>query len=528
MASSSRAPRARRARRGPPELPPDTDIRAWLLAVPPHVREEAVRELGMTDADAFDGDWTSWAHDGQHPPSGDWNVWVVKGGRGFGKTLTGAKWVEAAVAAAPGPIRIALVGATLAEARALMVEGRSGLLEVAGPSIREWRPSLGLLRFRTGAVATLFSGHSPELLRGPEHHLAWCDELAKWEKAQETWDMLQLGLRLGDHPRVLVTTTPRPGPVLSGIMARPGCVTTGGPTSANPHLARAFLDNVHALYAGTRLGRQELDGELLPDVPGALWTVELLARCRAQGRDCGAIASQRVEPSSDGQPAARSDDRTDVTDSLRDVPTPTVRPEVVEGHSCFFPDESTTFVRCVIGVDPPTADGTCGIIACARDSSGRAHVLADHSVTARTPEGWSGAVAHAARIWSSPAFAGEGDHAQHGGGGPLPVTVVAESNQGGQMVRAVLHTADPSLRVKLVPAIAGKADRAAPVAMLFEAGKVALHGRFPELEAELCGLIAGGGYQGPGKSPDRADAMVWALTELMLTPDRAMPRVTLL
>jgi phage terminase large subunit-like protein len=168
-----------------------------------------------------------------------------------------------------------------------------------------------------------------------------------------------------------------------------------------------------------------------------------------------------------------------------------------------------TFARVIVAVDPPSGDCTCGIVACARDSAGIAHVLADHSVTARSPEGWARAVAAAALI-----------HQAH--------MVVAEQNQGGKMVEAVLRTADPKLRVRPVTASVGKAERAAPVAMLFEAGKVVLHGRFPELEAELLGMIAGGDYEGPGVSPDRADAMVWALTELMLTKERAMPRITFL
>jgi phage terminase large subunit-like protein len=251
--------------------------------------------------------------------------------------------------------------------------------------------------------------------------------------------------------------------VLKGILADPATVLTGGPTDRNPHNARAFTAHVYARYAGTRLALQELEGQLLTDAPGALWTVDLIGRCRV------------------------------------------------------LPGEPRTFTRLAIAVDPPSGDGTCGIVACARAGQGdtaHAHVLADHSVTARSPEGWARAVADAARMWSAlhPSL-------------PRGVEVAAESNQGGDMVRAVLHTADPNLKVKLVPAIAGKSDRAAPVAMLFEAARVSLAGRFPELEAELLGMIAGGGYEGPGRSPDRADAMVWALTELMLQPERAPPSI---
>jgi phage terminase large subunit-like protein len=467
-------------------LPPDIDLVQWLLTLTPAQRERAIEMMGPAEREALDRDWASWAHEGQAPPPAcadgtDWRTWVIMAGRGFGKTLAGSQWITAAVAGGE-PLSIALVAATLDEARRVMVEGNSGLIAVADAWVRDWHPSLRQLRFRTGAVATLFSGASPEQLRGPEHHLAWCDELAKWEKPRETWDMLQFGLRLGDWPRILVTTTPRPGPVLKEILAEPDTVRTGGPTAANPHNSPAFLATAYRLYAGTRLGRQELDGELLTDKPGALWTVELLEK-------------RRLNPS----------------------------PIWGEGY----------FTRILIGVDPPVGDGTCGIIVCAKDKAGIAHVLADHSVTARSPEGWSRAVADAARVHSlsSPAFAGEGDppspSAAAGGGASsgLPVTIVAEKNQGGAMVRAVLHTADPNLRVKLVTATVGKAERAAPVAMLFEAGRVVLHGHFPELEAQLLGMIAGGEYDGPGVSPDRADAMVWGLTELMLGKERGMPQV---
>jgi len=511
-------------------LPPDTDIVAYLASLDPDDRRAAIEMLGAMERDALDRAWREWTHEGQREPNmlpdgSDWRIWVIMAGRGFGKTLAGAHWVKDA-ADRDGRLRIALVAATLDEARRVMIEGTSGLLAVADGLIANWCPSLRVLRFKSGAEAALFSGASPEILRGPQHHIAWCDELAKWEKPGETWDMLQLGLRLGHHPRALVTTTPRPGPVLKRIMANPHCITTGGPTTANPHLPRAYVDNVTEMFAGTRLGRQELDGELLSDAPGALWTVELLAKCRAQGSGWGPSASQRLEPVSVGQPAtARSagcpgdfraperGDRTDVTDSLRDVLT---RP---------------AFVRCVIAVDPPSGDGTCGIIACAKDAAGRGHVLADHSVTARSPEGWSRAVADAVRIWSNlsaPAFAGEGDRGNRGGGAPLPIQVVAEQNQGGKMVESVLRTADPNLRVKMVTATVSKSERAAPVAMLFEAGKVVLHGRLPELEAELLGMIAGGDYEGPGTSPDRVDAMVWGLTELMLGKQRALLRISIL
>ena len=516
------------------EADPEVPFVDLLLALPLDKRVAKLRQFGWTEADAFDRAWGEWAHDGQSPPAacpdgGDWNSWVIMAGRGFGKTLAGSNWITSAIAQG-GKLRIALVGATLDEARRIMVEGRSGLLEVAGAWITEWHPSLRRLRFRTGAEATLFSGASPEQLRGPEHHLAWCDELAKWEKPAECWDMLQLGLRLGDSPRVLVTTTPRPGPVLRRIMAAPGCVVTGGRTRSNPHLPKAYVDNVETLYAGTRLGRQELDGELLTDTPGALWTVELLERSRLQSP----LPGNREAPPNTPLPGNREGPGVGLSAEERD---PSENPPTPQSPPCFQGGEA--FTRTVIAIDPPSGAGTCGIIACARDREGRAHVLADHSVTARSPEGWARAVADAARIHSlDPPRDGEGDRPSGGGGGSprAPIFIVAESNQGGRMVESVLRTADPSLRVKLVTATVGKSERAAPVAMLFEAGKVLLHGRFPELESELLGMIAGGEYHppwsggpgGPGVSPDRADAMVWGLTELLLQKERAPPRISLL
>ncbi len=469
-----------------PLLSPDTDIRAYLLSLHPAKRRRAIAMLGEEHLDALDRSWPFWRHRGQGAPVGDWRTWIIKAGRGFGKTRAGAEWIRDHLKAGP-PLKIALVGATLHDAREVMVEGDSGLLAVCDHLIDDWLPSRGLLKFDNGSEARLFSGASPQILRGPQHHYAWCDELAKWEKPQETWDMLQFGMRLGARPQVLVTTTPAPGPVLAGIMAAKGSVVTGGSTNANPHLPKAYVEAVEEMYGGTRLGRQEIDGELLPDVAGALWSVELLERCRLES------PSRLREGLGVGSGAPRSPDRP--------PPTP---PASGRGG----------FTRTVIGVDPPSGDGTCGIIACALDADGIGHVLADHSVTARSPEGWARAVAAAAEV--------------HGA-----QMVVAETNQGGAMVEAVLRAADSKLRVRGVKAEVGKADRAVPVASRFEASKVRLHGRFPELEAELCGLIAGGGYEpvwsggprGPGRSPDRADAMVWALSELMLGKSVSEPRV---
>ncbi|TMJ20767.1 MAG: ATP-binding protein [Alphaproteobacteria bacterium] len=378
-------------------------------------------------------------------------------GRGFGKTRAGAEWVSAFARAHP-EAAIALVGATPDEARAVMVEGRSGLLALARAEERgamRWEPSRRRLTFASGAVAFLYSAANPESLRGPEHHLAWCDELAKWRRGQAAWDNLRLGLRLGERPRALVTTTPRVVPVLKRILALDGTVLTGGGTRANPHLPEDFIHAVEAAHGGTRFGRQELEGALLEDVEGALWPREMMERCKVQ---VGTVAG-----------------------------------------NC---------PRVMVGVDPPASEsGTCGIVVCGMDRDGIAYVLADCSAGGLSPEGWARKVAQAAEAW--------GAH-----------RVVAERNNGGEMVASVLRGADAGLPVILVHAADGKAARAEPVAVLFEAGKAKFAGAFPALEDELAGFTPAG-WRGAGASPDRADAMIWAMTELAVKPRRE-PRIRVL
>jgi phage terminase large subunit-like protein len=413
---------------------------------------------GAADADAlvFDADWESWVRTGQWPPEGAWRQWVMLAGRGFGKTRAGAEYVSAFARENPGAA-IALVGATAQEARAVMVEGpRSGLLAVARAdeqAAMRWLPSLRRLVFASGAEARLFSAASPESLRGAEHHLAWCDELAKWKRAEAAWNNLRLGLRLGDFPRAIVTTTPRPVPLLKRLLADPATSLTGGPSWANPHVSEEFLRAEVQAHGGTRFGRQELEGVLIDDLEGALWTRDLIERSRG----------------------------------------PQPLPEMLS--------------RVIVGVDPPAGpDGTCGIVVCGLDRPGIAYVLADCSAIGLGPDGWARKVAAAAEAW--------GAH-----------RVIAEANNGGKMVESVLRGAEAGLPVTLVHAADGKVARAEPVMVAFENGRAKLAGRFPELEDELAGLIYGGGYCGPGKSPDRADAMVWAMTELAVKAKRAEPRV---
>ena len=425
--------------------------------LPPEERRRFVRRLGTKKLEEFIACWTMWARGSQRPPDGDWRVWLLIAGRGYGKTRAGAEWVHH-LAEEPDR-RIAIAGPTESEVRAVMIEGASGLLACAPPGMRpEWEPSRGLLTWPNGSRGFVYSGANAESLRGPEHDYAWCDEIAKWSQPEATWDNLMFGLRRGRYPRALATTTPRPTGLLRRLMARSDVARTRGRTAQNVLLSESFVGYVTGLYGGTRLGRQELDGELIEDVEGALWTRALIERSR-----------QDLTLPRDG------------------------------------------FRRVVIGVDPPASAGgdACGIVAVALGEDGVGYVLGDHSVRGLSPEGWARAVAEAAE--------------RHGAD-----RIIAEKNMGGDMVESVLRGAALSLPVRLVSASHGKTARAEPVAALFEKGRAKFAGAFPVLEDELAGLTVGGGYEGPGRSPDRADAMVWALTELMLAKQRAEPRIRLL
>lgn len=432
-----------------------------LASLPQSERAAFLKGLKKREIEEFFASWAAWARPAQQEPERRWRVWLMLAGRGYGKTRAGAEWIHH-LAEEEG-LRIALVGPTDDEVRAVMVEGASGLLACARAGERpKWEPSRGVLRWPNGTMAFAYSGANPEGLRGPEHDFAWCDEAAKWARADAAWDNLMFGLRRGRDPRALVTTTPRPIPLMRRLIGRDEVAKTGGRTADNVLLGESFVTSVTGIYGGTRLGRQELDGELIEDVEGALWTRALIERSRQSG--------------------------TLPREGLR---------------------------RVVVGVDPPASAGgdACGIVACGLGAdpstgSGQAigYVLGDHSARGLSPEGWARAVAAAAELWGAD-------------------KVVVEANQGGEMVESVLRGADVALPVKAVHARYGKGRRAEPVATWFEKGKAKFAGAFPELEDELAGLTIGGGYEGPGRSPDRADAMVWAMTELLGRKERALPRV---
>lgn len=388
----------------------------------------------------------------QLPPPGDWTIWAMLAGRGFGKTRAGAEWVHM-LAREPGR-RFALVGASLDAARAIMVEGESGLLaRVPQDGDVTFIPSLKQVNWANGSQARLFSGGEPDSLRGGQFDYAWGDEFAHWPRAEATLTNLRLATRLGVHPRLLLTTTPLPRDWLRRLIDEPGVVVTRGTMRDNAaNLPTHYIDTQARRYGGTVTGRQEIDGEIIDEQEGALWTRELLEQQR--------------------------------------------RP--------FKP----VLVRVIVGVDPPAGGehGVCGIVVVGLGADGRGYVVADASIAGARPEAWGRAVVAAADQWQAD-------------------RVVVEINNGGDMVAAVLRGVDASLPVKEVRASRGKVARAEPVACLYGEGRVFHVGTFPALEDQLCGLLSSGVYAGPGASPDRADAMVWALTALMLGAKVAEPTV---
>lgn len=412
--------------------------------MPPQELQARLAALSSEELASLRYAWSFWARPDQVAPLGDWRTWLILAGRGWGKSRTGSEWVRAR--ALSEPVRIALVGLTAADARDVMVEGESGILAVHAEHERPlYEPSKRRLTWPNGSLATCYNASEPDQLRGPQHHYAWVDELAKFPQAQELWDQLAFGLRLGQHPQSMVTTTPRPLPIIKRLMADKGTVTTRGKTLDNSsNLAPGAVAALMERYDGTRLGRQELGGEIVDDVPGALWTREMLDTSRVK-----------------------------------------VAPDMA---------------RVVVAIDPSGTDGgedgdEVGIVVAGRGVDGRGYVLCDRSCRL-SPDGW----------------ARRAITAYHEYGGDR---IVAERNFGGAMVQAVVRNADRSVPFKEVVASRGKAIRAEPVSALFEQGRVSIVGSLPELEDQLV-LMTPGGYLGEG-SPDRLDAMVWALSEVMLT-----------
>ena len=441
----------------------------WLASANAETQDAFLNDLGEGGLAALPFLFEFWALPHQLPPDADWRAWVILGGRGAGKTRAGAEWVRSMVEGAmpldPGRARrVALVGETYDQVRDVMVFGDSGILRSSPPDRRPiWKAGERKLVWPNGAEAQAYSAFDPEGLRGPQFDAAWVDELAKWRKAEEAWDMLQFALRLGENPQVCVTTTPRNVPVLKRVLDATSTVMTHAKTEANrANLAASFLEEVRARYAGTRLGRQELDGDLLQDAEGALWQSEHL-----QNLQCESV------------------------------------PELD---------------RIVVALDPSVSGqrdaDACGIVVAGALMQGppqdwRAYVLADRTVKGVGPAGWARAA-----IAAMEAFQAE--------------RLVAEVNQGGKLVEEVLRQVDPLVPYRAVHASRGKVARAEPVAALYEQGRVRHVRGLAALEEQMC-LMTLQGYEGTG-SPDRVDALVWALHELMIAPAAAYrrPRVRVL
>jgi phage terminase large subunit-like protein len=412
----------------------------------PSERDALLASRTYREIDRWRTDWGLSIHDHQLPPPGEWTTWLLIGGRGAGKTRAGAEWVKSLTAGdRPSARRIALIGETEHDVREVMIEGVSGLLAVHESHNRpKWIPSRRRVEWGNGAVAYAFSAEDPESLRGPQFDAAWCDELAKWRHADATFDMLQFGLRLGERPRQVITTTPRPTPLIKRLIKDDGrstAISRAGTQANAYHLAPAFVGTVLARYAGTRLGRQEIEGEVIDDRPDALWSRALIESCR--------IA------------------------------------------------EAPPLARIVVAVDPPASDGkgadACGLVAAGRAEDAKIYVIADETIAGLSPAGWA---AKAVALWRRLSAD----------------ALVVEVNQGGDMVRTVIAEADPSVPVQAVRARRGKWLRAEPVAALYEQGRVKHVGAFPALEDELCDFGLDG--LSSGRSPDRLDALVWAVATL--------------
>ena len=427
-----------------PKTPPILTL-GDLLALPPGERAAVLAALDDRECEELLGQWSFWARPDQRPPAGDWVYWVILAGRGAGKTRTGAETIREW---AKSYTYVNLIGPTRDDVRDVMVLGESGLMAICP---RHERPAYARasarLTWPNGAVTQLFSAEEPDRLRGKQHMKLWLDELAAWRRP-DAFDQAMLGLRLGDRPQAVITTTPRPTQLIKQLSADPQAIVTRGSTFDNAHhLSRAFVERITARYAGRDIGRQELYAEIIEEAPGALWTRALIER-------------QRLPAS------AAADDYAEI----------------------------------VVGVDPPAKSGAsadeCGIVVVARRTNGHVHVLADLTSQGDSPGQWAARVAAAFRRYRAN-------------------RVVAEINNGGEMVVEVLRQSDATLPVRKVTATRGKFLRAEPVAAAYERGLVHHLGAFAKLEDQMCSLTPDFDARVAGFSPDRADALVWAIADLI-------------
>ena len=413
-------------------------------------------------------DFTFRAHDHQIEPEGNHKAWLLMGGRGSGKTRAGS---EAVIQAAKyGHARhIALVGENISDVLNIMVFGESGIMNCCPDDFKPIvKRADNYLIFPNGVKASFFSSHDPDGLRGPQFHFAWCDEMAKWSHAEKTWDNLQMALRLGDNPRQIITTTPRPCALLHGLTQDPDIVTTHATTYSNTkYLSPKYLDTIIKKYKNTRYGRQEIEGILLDGFDGALWSRELLDQ-------------NRIDPAL----------------------TPTM------------------FDRIVVGVDPPVTSGEkadeCGIIVAGAVGTMKEgqpcykiYILADYTVKGLTPHGWAEQVVRAYNDYKAD-------------------RIVAESNQGGDMVRSMIQNIAPNISYRAAWARRGKILRAEPIAALYEQEMIFHVGHFHALEDQMCVFTLDHIYLHNAKSPDRVDALVWAVTDILYNSNFSKPHFHIL
>jgi phage terminase large subunit-like protein len=404
-----------------------------LRFAPPQEVERFLQSLSDEEAAFVEDDWLAWARDEQLAPDGGWRIWLFMGGRGSGKTRAGAEWIAEGIRSGRMN-RVALIGATYDEARAVMIEGESGLLKVSATAA--YQPANRRIIWPGGAMARVLSADEADSIRGHQFDAAWCDEFCKWSAPQDALDMALMALRLGNDPRMLITTTPRNIAPLKRLIEMKDCVLTQSRTADNaPNLAPGFVAMMEQRYAGTRLGRQELDGDLIEDNESALWRRDWIEAARVR--------------------------------------------------------EAPKLARIVVAIDPPVSltGDECGIIVAGRDANEEFFVLADRSIGGVTPGQWARRAIDAFEEFHADA-------------------IVAEANQGGEMVRAVLRQELSSAPIRLVHATRDKQTRATPYAALYEKTRVHHVGAFAELEDQLCQ------FDGTGSSPDRLDALVWALADL--------------
>jgi phage terminase large subunit-like protein len=426
-------------------------------------RVEFFSKLSIEDKANLNYHWPFWARPSQLEPGTegsasdrtDWDTWLILSGRGFGKSRTGSetirKWVCGDTPLSGNQCQhIALIAETASDARDVMVEGPAGLLACHPKDFRPiYEPSKRRVTWKNGATATLFNATEPDQLRGPNHDGAWWDELAKYQYAQETWDQGQFGLRLGKHPRQIVTTTPRPIPLIKKLISDPRTVVTRGSTFDNKaNLAEPFLRQIQERYGGTRLGRQELEGEVLDDIPGSLFSREDIEVTRILPKDLPDL--ERIVVAID--PAVSSEEDSDETGII-----------------------------------------VCGI---ARDNDGyiQGYILED-GTTKGTPDEWARKAVHLYRKYSAD-------------------RIIAERNNGGEMVESVIRSVDRSLPIKTVFASRGKHVRAEPISALYEQHRIHHVGRLDKLEDQMVTFSIDNLKSSAFGSPDRVDALVWGLTDL--------------